>query len=119
MTIQIGGIAMPTNMANRGLNYAFQTPAMVARNGLGDAVTAGGHRLEWTWATLSVTEWAWLVTTVLQGGASRRFTSGTTTVLNDLGVEQSFASCIVLRPVYQAFTGLFYRNVTFVIEQMF
>ncbi|MCO5247237.1 MAG: hypothetical protein M9927_26015 [Anaerolineae bacterium] len=119
MTIKIGNINMPTDMANRGLNYAFQTPATVARNGLGDAVTAGGHRLEWTWATLSVSEWNWLVTTVLQGGASRRFTSSTTTLLNDLGVEQSFSSCIVLRPIYQAFTGLYYRNVTLVIEQLF
>lgn len=118
MTIQIGGVAMPTAMANRGLSYTLAPPRIIALNGLGDAVTAGGHRLEWIWSTLDLTEWAWLVTTVLQGNASRRIT-GTTRFLNDLGVEQAFTSCLAVRPQYQAFTGLYFRNVTFVVEQLF
>lgn len=121
MAVQIGTIVMPTEMANRGLSYLFAPPAVVAINGLGTAVTAGGSTIDWVFSSMSLTEWAWWTTTLLAGAASRAFSgvSGSTRFVNDQGVETAFTQCVVFRPVAEQFSGLYYRNVKVRIEQIY
>jgi hypothetical protein len=117
MTIKIGNTTFYASMANRAANYVFSDPAVVANNGMGESQQAGGSRVEWTWAVLSITEYKWLTGTLLAGAASRVFAvSGGTTLYNDDGDEQTFGYCIVRKPIYKEFNGMYYRDVTLVID---
>jgi len=119
--VTIGGLAMPTEMARRGVSYVFSPPQVVAINGQGDAVTAGGYSVDWLFASLSLNEWIWWTVLLLGGAASKRFASwvGSTTLLNDRGNYQAFSHCVVFRPQSEVFSGVYYRNVKVRIEQLF
>lgn len=119
--VRIGGIEMPIDMATRGVGYVFSPPAVVAINGLGDAVTAGGYSVDWSFAALSLDEWFWWTVTLLGSAASKRFASylGSTIVVNDRGNYQAFSHCVVYRPQAESFTGVYYRGVKVRIDQMF
>lgn len=119
--VRIGGIEMPVDMACRGVGYLFSPPAVVAVNGLGDAVTAGGYSIDWSFAVLSLDEWFWWTVTLLGGRAAQRYASwlGSTIVVNDRGNYQAFSHCVVYRPQAESFTGVYYRSVKVRIDQMF
>lgn len=119
--VRIGGIEMPLDMACRGVGYVFAPPVVVAINGMGDAVTAGGYSVDWSFAVLSLDEWFWWTVTLLGGAASKRFASylGSTILLNDRGNYQAFSHCVVYRPQAELFTGVYFRGVKVRIDQMF
>ena len=106
MAIQIGGIAMPLTMSGRAQTYNFTRGEIIARNGMGEAITGGFPTVSWTWAALDQTEFAWLITTLLLGQVSRTFSATDSTVLyNELWAEEAFDYCIVLRPTYKGYSG--------------
>ena len=120
MTIQIGGIPFRDSMANRALSYLFSPPQILARNGKGEAQTAGGCSLQWTWATLDPGEWAWLTARPLGGYASKAFdVTGGTVLYDDEGNERTFNYCVVLRPSAKDFNGMYHREVTLLIDTLY
>ena len=120
MTIQVGGKLLESTMVGRALNYVFEPGQIACRNGLGEAVLAGGARVTWTWAVLTPKEYRCLVHDLCQDKASQRWeVIGGTILYNDQQVEQTFSNCVVLRPTYKEFSGDLYRDVTLVIDSLY
>jgi hypothetical protein len=115
VTIQVNGVAVPTSMVNRG-EYIFSPPPVVRVNGQGDAVTAGLESLEWTWAYVTPTEFAYWYTTLGAGAGSARCSSNR--LWDETGTETAFSSCVVMRPTWEAFTGNIYKGFKVKIEQI-
>lgn len=112
---------MPTALAERG---KYQFPPVVLRyNGQGLPVTAARQRATWTWPTVSASDYAWIVTTLLAGGAARRFTSvgggNVTKIWNNLqNAEVQANSLIVHAPTYESYTGAYYANVQIILSNI-
>jgi len=113
---QIDGTTIPSTFNNRG-RYAWKDAPIVARNGRGEAVTAGGASVTWTFDMLNATEFAWWYTTVLAGAASKLCSNNR--LWNALGTETAYSSAIVLRPEWERVQAGAYWNVTIKIEQIF
>ena len=94
MTIQINNVEMPESMRNRALNYLYLPGTQVARNGLGEIILAGGGIVTWTWAQLNQEEFAWWVTTILEGEPSKEIsgTPGIIVLYDDIHQEQRLRS---------------------------
>ena len=120
MTIKVGSKEFPLPMGGRALSYVFEPGQVACRNGLGEVQLAGGARVTWTWAVLTVQEYRFLVEDLCQWKASQRWEAiNGITLYNDLQVEQTFSNCVVLRPTYKEFSGDLYRDVTLVIDSLY
>jgi len=115
MAVSINGVAIPTSIANRG-KYRFKPAEEVNKNGLGEPVVAGYASVEWTFATLSFTDFDWWRVTLLTDLRFRRFTSAT--LWNDGRAEVAYTNCIVHRPTYENIYANWYENVTVKIDQI-
>lgn len=109
---------MPTTLSLRG-KYQYVTPVL-RYNGLGQPITASRDRATWTWQSVSASDYAWIVTTLLGGGMARRFTSvgggNVTLIWNDLqNTEVEADQLIVHKPTYEAANGARYTNVQMLI----
>jgi hypothetical protein len=120
MTIKVGSNEFPLPMGGRALSYVFEPGQVACRNGLGEIQLAGGARVTWTWAVLTVEEYRFLVHDLCQDKASQRWeVIGGTILYNDQQAEQTFSNCVVLRPTYKEFSGDLYRDVTLVIDSLY
>lgn len=112
---------MPTTLSLRG-KYQFVTPVL-RHNGLGVPVVAARRQATWTWQIVSASDFAWLATTLLAGGAGRRFTSvggdNTTRIWNNLqNAEVQANNVIVHEPTYENYTGAYYANVQIILSNI-
>jgi hypothetical protein len=113
---QIAGVNVPATMLGSG-SYMYEPAPIIGRNGRGEAIVGPYASLSWRWNALSKTNYAWLVTTILQGAPSRTVTTGTT-LYNHLMTLTEIASCVVLRPTYETFRNGLYINVELTIDRI-
>jgi hypothetical protein len=115
MAIQLNGVAVPASMASRGI-YKFNAPAIIGYNGQGDLVTAGYATVDWTFSTLTATEFAYWETTLLAGAASKRLTNNR--LWNRLMAETAYSELVLERPEFENYNGNRYRNVAIRMTQV-
>ena len=112
--MQINSTAIPSPMDERGA-YKFSPPAVVGRNGAGQAITAGnGSILTWQWPYLKQSDFAWWITTVLSGAASAELSQ--CRLINHLQTLTTYTHCFVYRPDYERIENGLYHNVSLTIE---
>lgn len=107
----LGGISVPADQKDRG-TYIPIPLVQDRRNGLGVLVGSRFMSAEWHFPTMTVDQWNWWVTTLLAGERSKLLI-GTTVLWTDANMNTSvtFGSCVVDRPVFEAFRGNLYQNV--------
>lgn len=113
---QIAGNNVPATMLGAG-GYFYEPAPVLVENGRGEAVVGPYASLRWRWNNLSKTDYAWLITTVLQGQPSRTVTSGTT-LYNHLQALTEIASCVVHQPSYESLRNGRYINVELLIKRI-
>lgn len=116
MAVQVNSVAMPLSMAQRGRAYDFVAKPVVGKNGASIAQVLPYAILTWTWDSLELEEWQWWTTTILSGAASASLT-GTTTLVDDDGTEQTYSHVLVNRPTGKL-RGNHFENVTIILEQL-
>ena len=114
--MRINTYTIPSPMDERG-RYVWEPPAVLARNGLGAAITGPYASLTWTWNYLTRAEYLFWRKTVLKGEASATFTQHTR-LYDDTQTLVEITSCTVLRPTYESIEGGLYKNVTLQIDQI-
>lgn len=115
MTVSINSITIPTPMRDRG-SYVYSRNSAEVINGLGETTTAGLPSAVWTFPSLSPTEYAWWVTTLL-GGAN--YIKCAAVLWNALDVETSYSQVIVRHPKPpEGRKNGRYRNVQIIIDTM-
>jgi len=113
MSVQVNGQDVPASIANRG-RYLWQPPAIIGRNGRGEAVTAPYASVTWTWPYMTLDDYAFWIEDVLGGAASVDCTA----ILVDHLQVSYVVSCTVLRPTYSHISGGLYRDVELQIDQI-
>lgn len=94
MTVSINGTQIPAPMRDRGFPIPKRFGEKVD-NGLAETVTAGLASLTWTFPSMSLADWQWWTTTILNGQPSLQCPA---VLWNDQRVETSYSSVIVRYP---------------------
>lgn len=115
MTVSINGTNIPSPMRDRG----FPVPERFAErvdNGLAETVTAGYESLVWTFPSLSLSEWQWWTSTLLNKQPSLKCPA---VLWDDQGAEVSYSSVVVHYPDKpQRISNGRYYNVVIRIDSM-
>ena len=115
MAIQINGVAVPASIVSRGI-YKYNAPAIIGYNGQGDLITAGYAVVEWTFSTMTATEFAYWETTLLTGLPSKRMTNNR--LWDRLMAETPYSELVLERPEFENYNGNRYRNVAIRMTQV-
>ncbi len=114
-TASIDGHLIPDSIGQRG-RYTYQPPEIVAINGRGEAVLAPFATVTWQWDYLTLDDYTYLVSTVLNEAGSLTCTTGT--ILVDHLQRAVNVTCVVMRPSYSHIAGGLYRDVELKITRI-
>lgn len=116
MTIQIGSVAIPTTLLNRG-TYTPPKREVLGQNGRGADVVTRTYSARFQYNTLQASQYAFW-NTLLGGEPSKTFNSGTTTLYNHLVAEENWSSLTVALTFDKIKFGSVYENVVVELRNM-
>lgn len=112
--MQLGGTSFPTTIDNHG-RYLFKR-AVLRYNGNAEAVEAIFASVLWTFPYMDMADFEWLHDTLMEGDASKVFTSGS--LKDDRGNLITITNAVAYRPTYEFASGGEANGVVFEIKRI-
>lgn len=110
----LGGTTIPSTIDNTG-RYLF-TRADLGSNGNDEAIESIYATVTWTFPFMDMSDYDWIVTTLLGGAASLKVSSAQ--LKNDLGNLQTFTNAVIKKPRYAYASGGEAVDVTWEITKI-
>lgn len=115
MAMHLGGTSIPTSIIDGGGHYDMARQQL-RKNGDGEAVVSGYYTLTWTFPQMSLTDFTWIVSTLMSGAASVTYSSAE--LYNRLGALTSYTNAVAYEPTYDTAHGGWIENVTWIIDRI-
>lgn len=113
---QINSVTIPDSIALAGI-YLPDPPAEIRRAANGVPIVEPYSAVNWTFDTMTLTDFTWWVTTLLSGAPGAEFT--TAQLYNDLGTLTTYTHIIVKRPRHGGFIhSALVKDVVVRLEQL-
>lgn len=115
MTMSLGGTGIPTSIELGGGKYSISREKL-RTNGEGDDVVSAYHTLTWTFEQMSLMDFTWIVSTLMDDEPSVSYSSAV--LYNRLGVLTSYTNAVAHEPTWDAASGGKVLGVTWVIDRI-
>lgn len=112
--MQLGGVTIPTTIDNHG-RYLYRKD-ILGYNADAEAIESVYATITWTFPYMDISDFDWICNTLLQGNASRTFTSGQ--VKNAVGTVINLTSAVAYRPTYEYASGNEANSVLWEIKRI-
>lgn len=113
--MHLGGTTIPSSIENGGGHYKIDRERL-RKNGDGEAVVSGYYTLTWTFDQMPLTDFTWIVSTLLGGAASVKYTSAQ--LYSKLGVLTTYTNAVAHEPTWDTARGGYVEGVTWVIDRI-